>query len=130
MIAAVILYRVVAVIVDVFLILLALGLVFWAARETVRAVLRLRAGRRKDREWFAYVAAKPRGPELLRWYRGGPEAWRHGCPRPAAPDAEQDGEPLSDDADGEAEQFAALIYAYRTEAAPEPVYDLEWDDLA
>lgn len=123
-----ILYRAIAAIVDVFLILLALGLMFWAARETVRAVLKYRAGRRKDREWFAWIASKPRGAEALKWYRGGPEAWRHG-PHTAAPGLERDGEPLSDDADGEAEQFAALIYAYRTEAAPEPVYDLERGDL-
>lgn len=92
MIAGVILYRIICVIVDLFLIGLALGLVYWAARETGRAVLRLRTGRRKDREWFAYIASKPRGPELLEWLREQRAAVRgHGCAQPiprAVPDAE------------------------------------------
>lgn len=118
----------IAMVIDLALIVLAAGLASWAVREVGKAVLKLRARRRADRRWFAYIASKPRGPELLAWLRGGPEAWRHGIPRTAAPGLDRDGEPLSDDVDGEAEQFAALIYAYRAEAAPEPVYDLERGD--
>jgi hypothetical protein len=58
---------------------------------SARPLHRWLAGRRKDREWHAYIAAKPRGAELLEWLREQRVYHRIGCVRPiprAVPDAE------------------------------------------
>jgi hypothetical protein len=89
--AILIAYRVITILVDLFLVSAALGCAYWAIREIVRAV----------RGRFGRCSPLPRRP------------------RPALP---VDGRPLSDTEGGEAEQFAALIYAYRSKPAPEPVY--------
>jgi hypothetical protein len=102
----------------------------WAAAAALllsaRSLYRWLAGRRKDREWHAYIAAKPRGAEALDWLRGGPEVWRHGCPRTAAPGLDRDGRPLTRNE----ERLLSEIDMDSLIDVPEPVYEPERGDLA